>query len=158
MSHVIAYRAVLASDADLACAFSLKNGSVRLEDTHRLNRAHHLGCREMSKEMWLIKGPIPAVGIRGNNHQHLYSCDQSFSRSAHPGLELTAIKSTVSTIAKASYNAYQLVLYVCQTRLLPQHFKVYCALWLAPRDMPMLWTLSAREYLCGVAIAADESA
>ena len=35
--------------------------------------AHHLGCREMSKDE-LNEGPIPVVGARGNYLQHLYSC------------------------------------------------------------------------------------
>ena len=37
--------------------------------------AHHLGCREKSKDE-LSEGPIPVVGTRGNYLQHLYSCDK----------------------------------------------------------------------------------
>lgn len=44
-----AYRAVLASDADLACAFRLQNASVTTQRDSWIT--HHRGCREMSKEM-----------------------------------------------------------------------------------------------------------
>lgn len=53
------------------------------------------------------------------------------------------------------YNAYQLILYICQTRLVLQHFEIHYTLWLALHDVPMLCTLSAREYFCGIVIVED---
>lgn len=77
---------------------------------------------------------------------HLYSCDQKVSHGSIYNLPI---------LAKAPYNAYQLVLHVCQARLFPQHFQIHCTFWLASRCVPVLWTLSAREYLRGIAIAED---